>query len=226
MMALCGAGFARWGQNDLAARIATTFYAESTLAADPDAALLFAGAMTAARRLPESLMIAEEIDASAASPETNTSFLFTLTPRRHTPSLTEAEKEAYAKAIEDRIRRREKAGEMIAASREAISLANHFRYEVKGDAAVSFYERAAELDPDYLERVHYWHELGGAYFLPAVSGTPQGPMPMRLSWTTTLGTRSSAPMRSSTPGVTPNREMKCGGRFPKSRAFSVALSTR
>ena len=164
MMALCGAGFARWGQNDLAARIATTFYAESTLAADPDAALLFAGAMTAARRLPESLMIAEEIDASAASPETNTSFLFTLTPRRHTPSLTKAEKEAYAKAIEDRIRRREEAGEMIAASREAISLANHFRYEVKGDTAVSFYERAAELDPDYLERVHYWHELGGAYF--------------------------------------------------------------
>ncbi len=164
MMALCGAGFARWGQNDLAARIATTFYAESTLAADPDAALLFAGAMTAARRLPESLAIAEQLDAAAASPETNTSFLFTLTPRRHTPSLTEAEQEAYAKAIEDRIRRREETGETIAASREALSLANHFRYEVKGEAAVILYERAAELDPDYLERVHYWHELGGAYF--------------------------------------------------------------
>lgn len=164
MMALCGAGFARWGQNDLAARIVTTFYAESTLAADPDAALLFAGAMTAARRLSESLAIAKEIDAAAASPETNTSFLFTLTPRRHTPSLTEAEKEAYAKAIEDRIHRREETGETIAASREALSLANHFRYEVKGEAAVILYERAAELDPDYLERVHYWHELGGAYF--------------------------------------------------------------
>lgn len=118
MMALCGTGFARWGQNDLAARIATMFYAKSTLAADPDAALLFAGAMTAARRLPESLAIAEEIDAAAASPETNTSFLFTLTPRRHTPSLTEAEKEAYAKALKDRIRRREETGETIAASRE------------------------------------------------------------------------------------------------------------
>lgn len=164
MMALCGAGFARWGQNDLAARIATTFYAKSTLAADPDAALLFAGAMTAARRLPESLAIAEEIDAAASSPETNTSFLFTLTPRRHTPSLTGAEKEAYVKAIEDRIRRREEAGETIAASREALSLANHFRYEVKGEAAAILYGRAAELDPGYLERVHYWHELGGAYF--------------------------------------------------------------
>lgn len=164
LMALCGAGFARWGQNDLAARIATTFYAESTLVADPDAALLFAGAMTAARRLPESLAIAEEIDAGAASPETNTSFLFTLTPRRHTPSLTDTEKVAYVEAIEARIRRREEAGEAIAASRDALSLANHFRHEVKGEAAVSFYERAAELDPGYLQRVHYWHELGGAYF--------------------------------------------------------------
>jgi tetratricopeptide (TPR) repeat protein len=164
MMALCGAGFARWGQNDLAARIATTFYAGSTLAADADAALLFAGAMTAARRLPESLAMAEEIDAAASSPETNTSFLLTLTPRRHTPSLTDTEKKAYAEAIETRIRRREETGETIAASREALSLANHFRYEVKGEAAVSFYERAAELDPEYLQRVHYWHELGGAYF--------------------------------------------------------------
>jgi tetratricopeptide (TPR) repeat protein len=164
MMALCGAGFARWGQNELAARIATTFLAGSTLAADPDAALLFAGAMTAARRLPESLVIAEEIDAAADSPETNTSFLFTLTPRRHTPSLTDSEKEAYVEAIETRIRRREATGETIAASREAVSLGNHFRYEVRGEAAVSFYERAAELDPEYLQRVHYWHELGGAYF--------------------------------------------------------------
>jgi tetratricopeptide (TPR) repeat protein len=164
MMALCGAGFARWGQNELAARLATTFFARSTLAADPDAALLMAGAMTAARRLPESLAIAEEIDGAADSPETNTSFLFTLTPRRHLPSLNDAEKGAYVEAIESRISRREKAGEAIAASREALSLANHFRHEVNGDAAVRFYERAADLDPGYLERVHYWHELGGAYF--------------------------------------------------------------
>jgi len=164
MMALCGAGFARWGQNDLAARIATTFYAGSTLVADADIALLLAGAMTTARRLPESLAIAEEIDAAATSPESNTSFLFTLTPRRHTQSLSDAEKKAYAEAIEARVRRREKTEETIAASREALSLANHFRYEVKGEAAVSFYERAAELDPEYLQRVHYWHELGGAYF--------------------------------------------------------------
>jgi len=164
MMALCGAGFARWGQNELAARMATTFLADSTLAADPDAALLFAGAMTDARRLAESLAIAEAIDSASTSPETNTSVLFTLTPRRHAPSLTDREKEAYVEAIEARIRRRQEAGETIAASREALSLANHFRHEAKGDSAVSFYERAADLDPEYLQRVHYWHELGGAYF--------------------------------------------------------------
>ena len=164
MMALCGAGFARWGQNDLAARLATTFFARSTLAADADAALLIASAMTAARRLPESLAIAEKIDAAAPSPETNTSFLFTLTPRRHTPSLTDDEKSAYVEAIEDRISRREKVGETVAAARESVSLANHLRHEVKGKAAVEFYERAAELDPEYLKRVHYWHEIGGAYF--------------------------------------------------------------
>jgi tetratricopeptide (TPR) repeat protein len=164
LMALCGAGFARWGQNELASRMATTFFAESTLAADPDAALLFAGAMTDARRLPEALAIAEAIDSASTSPETNSSVLFTLTPRRHAPSLTEPEKNAYVEAIEARIRRREETGEEIAASREALSLANHFRREAKGESAVSFYERAAELDPEYLQRVHYWHEVGGAYF--------------------------------------------------------------
>jgi tetratricopeptide (TPR) repeat protein len=36
--------------------------------------------------------------------------------------------------------------------------------EHDGPAAVELYERAAQLDPEYLQRVHYWHELAGVFF--------------------------------------------------------------
>jgi len=164
LMALTATAFARWGQSELAARMTSTFFAGSTLAAQPEAALLLAGAMTDARRLREALAVAEEIDASGLAAEKNTSFFFTLTPRPHSGSLSDAEKAEYVAAIRRRIERREGAGEEIEASREAVSLANHLRLEHDGPAAVELYERAAELDPEYLQRVHYWHELAGVFF--------------------------------------------------------------
>jgi tetratricopeptide (TPR) repeat protein len=164
LMALTATALARWGQSELAARMASTFFASSTLAAQPEAALLLSGSMTDARRLSEALAIAEEIDASGLPAEKNTSFFFTLTPRRHGGSLSDAEKAEYVTAISRRIERREGVGEEIEASREAVSLANFLRVEHDGPAAVELYERAAQLDPEYLQRVHYWHELAGVFF--------------------------------------------------------------
>lgn len=164
LMALTATALARWGQNDLAARMTSTFFPRSMLSRDPQAALLLSGAMTAARRVSDALKVAEEIDTTTEDSETNTSLLFTLVSRRHGVSLSAAEKAEYAAAIERRIERRDLDGEGIEASREMISLGNLHRYDQDGPKALELYERAAELDPDYLERAYYWRELGGVLF--------------------------------------------------------------
>jgi tetratricopeptide (TPR) repeat protein len=162
-MTLLATGFARWGQHEVAARLTQTFFARSRLRGDPEAALLLSGSMTRARRLTEALAVAGEIDELAAGPEDNTSTIFTLTPRRH-GSLSDAEKDEYVQTMRARIERRLDAGEEIAASREALSLGNFFRNEHRGDEALALYRQAAELDPEYEERLHYWHEIAGVLF--------------------------------------------------------------
>lgn len=162
-MALLATGFARWGQHEVAARLTQTFFARSRLRTDPEAAILLAGSMTRARRLTEALAVAAEIDELSGDPEDNTSVIFTLTPRRH-GTLSDSEKEEYVHTMRARIARRVEAGEGISASREALSLGNFFRNEHRGDDALALYRQSAELDPEYLERPHYWHEIAGVLF--------------------------------------------------------------
>ncbi len=164
LMTLVGAAFARWGQAELAARMTTTFFARSTLVEQPEAAMLLAGAMTTARRISEALAVAEEIDASGLSGEHNTSMFFTLAFRRHSSSLSPTEIDEYRAAMQRRIERREAVGEQVEASREALSLANHHRTQQDPGPSIELYERAAELDPEYRERAHFWHELAGVLF--------------------------------------------------------------
>jgi tetratricopeptide (TPR) repeat protein len=164
LMTLVGSAFAHWGQAELAARMTATFFARSTLATQPDAAMLLSAAMTTARRITEALRVAEEIDASGVDGEHNTSLFFTFALRRHTPSLGAEEIDEYQAAMQRRIERREAAGEEIEASREALSLANYYRVRHDPDPSIELYERAAELDPEYLERAHYWHEMAGVLF--------------------------------------------------------------
>ena len=79
--------------------------------------------------------------------------------------MSEAEVAEYQAAIGRRIERREAAGNAIQASREVLSLANHHRNQHEADRSIELYRRAAELDPEYRERVHFWHELAGVLFL-------------------------------------------------------------
>jgi len=165
VIALVGLAFARWQQADLAARIASTFFSRSTLHSNVEAAMAFASAMVVARRLRECLQISEEIDL-AYPPEdaSNTSIIFTLGPRRHGGSLTPLDISEYQQVLLRRIGRREESGDLVQASRELVSLANLFRTQGNPGNAVELFERAAKYDPGYLEREHYWRELGGTLF--------------------------------------------------------------
>jgi tetratricopeptide (TPR) repeat protein len=164
LMTLIALAFARWGQVELAARMTMRYFAHSTLSSSPEAAMALASAMTSARRISEALGVAEEIDASGATGEHNTSMLFTLTSRQHSASLSKEEIEEYRQTMQRRIARREDAGESIEASRELVSLANHHRSQDEAIPAIELYERAAMLDPEYQDRAYYWHELAGVLF--------------------------------------------------------------
>jgi tetratricopeptide (TPR) repeat protein len=165
LMVLLGVALAFFGQADLAARLASSFFASSSLAAQPELAMVLAAAMTRARRLPESLAIAEDIDERFGLGEANTSVLFTLTSRRHSASLTKSEARAYERAMRARIRRREESGAVVEAAREMVSLANHHRSKHEPGPATGLYREAARLDPEYEMRGYYWHELGGVLFI-------------------------------------------------------------
>jgi tetratricopeptide (TPR) repeat protein len=164
LMVLLGIAFLRWGQADLAARITSSFFARSTFTSNPDIAMMLAGAMTRARRLPEALAVADDIDESLGMEEPNTSSFFTWTSRQHSRSLSREEARHYEKMMRRRIKRRLDASLQVEAAREMVSLANHFRGKQEPGPAIDLFERAAELDPEYLERPYYWHELGGVFF--------------------------------------------------------------
>jgi tetratricopeptide (TPR) repeat protein len=164
LMTLVAVSFTRWGQAELAARMASRFLARSSLVSQPAAVMPLANAMTSARRVSEALALAEEIDTLGLPPEGNLSVLFTLIPRQHAASLDDLEVKEFRGALQRRISRREEAGEKINASRELLTLGNHYRSRADPTQAITHYERAAELDPEYLNRAHYWFELAGVMF--------------------------------------------------------------
>jgi tetratricopeptide (TPR) repeat protein len=161
-LTLAGLAFARWDQADAAGRLALTYFARSTLAGDMTAALQLAGAMARARQVRESFELAEEIDSHL--PGAEASLPFTLAALHHRQSLSAAEVGDYRRMMEQRISRREQADDRLEASRECLNLANHLRPDEPAQA-IPLFERAAELDPDYRLREHYWREYAGALFL-------------------------------------------------------------
>jgi tetratricopeptide (TPR) repeat protein len=165
LMTLVAIAFTRWGQSELASRMTTRFFARSTLVGQPEAAMALASAMTSARRIGEALVVAEEIDALGLEAEQNMSLFFTLTSRQHSASLSEAEVEEFRETLRRRIERREEAGQPIEASREVLTLGNHYRSRSDPLLAIKLYKRAAVLDPEYRERAHYWFEMAGVLFL-------------------------------------------------------------
>ena len=182
LLTLVALAFARWRQADLAARMTLTYFARSTLMADPEAAMPLSSAMTIARRVTEALQVAEEIDAANPPGEDNPSMLFTLTPLQHSASLSEKEVDEYQMVMQKRIARREDADEYMEASRELVSLGNHHRTRQEPGPAIELYERALQFDPEYRDRAHYWHELAGVLFFTGRHRDHPTPMARQSRW--------------------------------------------
>jgi tetratricopeptide (TPR) repeat protein len=159
-----GAAFASAGQVQIAARLVAAFAADSNLVRSAETAFSMQDVMARARRVRESLELAAVLDASDESEVQQASMFFILPALFHGASLSASEYEEHRKTLEARIARRDAIDAPIERSRELVNLANLYRTRGMSDAAIPLYEEAARCDPGYLERAHYWFDLGGVLF--------------------------------------------------------------
>jgi len=156
--------FENVGQDDIAGRLAAAYFAESTLTQAFEPALALSAAMARGRRVLEALDLAERLDVSDDPSTSAASFAFTLPALAHGETLSGRELKDYRGTMRARIARRHERGDLVGAARESYGLGNHFRNRESPHEALQLYKDAGRLEPAYLQRAHYWFELGGVFF--------------------------------------------------------------
>lgn len=162
---MMGPALANVEQFEIASRVIVALAPQSQLLSDSGMAAALQGIMAAARRVRESLELAEELDCSNADPICEASIFFTLPALQHQESLSKAERDLHKKTLRRRIIRRRRAGDAQATARELVNLANLHRGRGEGRRAVRLYREAAEADVEYEGRAHYWREFGGVLWM-------------------------------------------------------------
>lgn len=164
LLMLAGVAFTRVGQAGLAGRMATSYLARSTLLAHFEATWDLSGAMARARQIHEALDLADEIDAMPVDFAGEASLPFTFTVMYHASSLTKQEYDRAVEVLGRRIERRADRGDRLEEARACVALANFFRTRAEPRRALELFDRAAECDPGYKDRAHYWEERAGVLF--------------------------------------------------------------
>lgn len=162
---MSGPALANVDQFEIASRVIVALALESQLLSDAGMAAALQGIMAAARRVRESLELAEELDRSTVDAIREASVFFTLPALQHQDSLSKSERDLHKKTLRKRIIRRRRAGDPLATARELVNLANLHRSRGEGRRAVRLYKEAAETDPEYEGRAHYWREFGGVLWM-------------------------------------------------------------
>lgn len=157
--------FANVNQFEIASRLITELASKSTLLRDAGFAMALQGIMVGARRVRESLRIADELDRSKDQAVREASIAFTFPALKLESSLGKEDADFHRKTLRSRINRRKQAGDATGAAREMVNLANFHRRRREGGKAVHLYNEARQTDPDYGQRAYYWHELGGVLWM-------------------------------------------------------------
>lgn len=160
-MALVALAFERVGQDDLASRLAATYFVRSSLAGELDTAFALAASMARAHRVAEALELSERLDDPDSEALEGTAVVFGFPALYKAMSLSDAELRQHEEVLKRRAKRRKKT-HPVAAARAYVNLASFNRSRHRWDTAASYYELARKLDPDYASRAHYWFEYGSA----------------------------------------------------------------
>lgn len=154
--------FDRIGQADVASRLAATYLPASSMSGTPQVAWALSSAMARARRVRESLELADQLDQSTDETVRTASAMFVLPADFHAQSLNETEVEAHRAVLQARTERREAEGDNAQAAEAHFELGDFFRSRSGHPQAADSYERAVQLDPELAGRPEYWAHLGGA----------------------------------------------------------------
>jgi tetratricopeptide (TPR) repeat protein len=157
--------FANVNQFEIASRVITELAPKSALLRDAGIAMALQGIMAGARRVRESLRIADELDRSEDEATREASIAFTFPALKLESSLGKEDADFHRKTLRSRINRRKQTGDSTGAAREMVNLANFHRRRREGGKAVHLYYEARQTDPDYGQRAYYWHELGGVLWM-------------------------------------------------------------
>jgi tetratricopeptide (TPR) repeat protein len=157
--------FANVDQFEIASRLISELAPKSLLLRDAGIAMALQGIMAGARRIRESLRIADQLDRSEDTAIRETSIAFTFPALKFGSDLGKEDAAFHRKTLRSRINRRKHDDDSTGAAREMVNLANLHRRRAEGRKAVHLYNEARKADPEYEQRAYYWHELGGVLWM-------------------------------------------------------------
>ncbi len=157
--------FANVDQFEIASRLITELAPKSSLLRDAGITMGLQGIMAGARRIRESLRIADQLDRSEDEAIREASIAFTFPALKFGDALGKEDADFHKKILRSRINRRKRVDDSTGAAREMVNLANLHRRRGESSKAVHLYHEARQTDPDYGQRAYYWHELGGVLWM-------------------------------------------------------------
>jgi tetratricopeptide (TPR) repeat protein len=163
-MVMLALAFEHIGHADLAARLASTFLAESYVVTTPEVAWALSSSLARTRRFHESLAIAEALDESGDDERRLAGMLFATPLLEHGGKADAGEFDAFVRTFRRRIERRREAGERVDAGIQHYNLGSFYRRHARPEDALEQYELAAAANPEYLERPYFWRERAGVLF--------------------------------------------------------------
>ena len=160
-LTLVALAFERLGQDDIASRLASTYFARSSILSDLDAAFALTSSMARSHRIMEALDLADQLDDLNWQELEDVALMFSFPALYKARSLSDAEVKKHEDVLKARVKRRKKR-DPAAAARAYMNLATFLRARYRWDAAANYYREAQKLDPSYSDRAHFWFEYAGA----------------------------------------------------------------
>jgi tetratricopeptide (TPR) repeat protein len=153
------------GQTNLAAQIAAIVGEKGDLWADPWCCMTLAGAFYRSRRLREALEVSDRLDQSDNDAAGVAAYMLLSVLLAHGPDLSTADQATAMGVQGKRFRRRLDRDDRSGAAAEAYNMAMLNKRLKDKAVAKEWFERAAELDPSYLDRGYFHSDLAGVLFL-------------------------------------------------------------
>jgi tetratricopeptide (TPR) repeat protein len=153
------------GQTNLGAQIATMIGEKGDLWIDPWCCMTLAGAFYRSRRLREALDVSDRLDQTDDAGASVAAYMLLSVLQAHGADLSDADRKIAFEMQENRFQRRLERADRGGAAAEAYNMAMLKKRTNDKTAAKKWFDRAAELDPSYLDRGYFNSDLAGVLFL-------------------------------------------------------------